>query len=133
MTNEYLIGLGVKFEFYFSYMINRELKAASARPLILSILSHQKSYGYQIIQQIEMLSDGKLEWSEAMLYPLLHRMNSDGLIKSQWEIRENGRKRKYYMLTENGEMALAAEKKQWMNVHGVLQKLWGSKPQLSIG
>lgn len=113
-------------------MINRELKAASAKPMVLSILSHGESYGYQIIQQIEQLSGGDLEWSEAMLYPLLHRMNSDGLIKSRWEIMENGRKRKYYSLTEEGEQALAAEKKQWMSVHEVLKALWGPNPQLAL-
>lgn len=113
-------------------MISRELKAASAKPMVLSILSHGESYGYQIIQQIENLSDGKLEWSEAMLYPLLHRMDSDGLIQSRWEIMDNGRKRKYYSLTKTGEEALASEKKQWMSVHGILKALWGPSPQLAL-
>lgn len=113
-------------------MINRELKAASAKPMVLSILSHGESYGYQLIQQIEQLSDGNLGWSEAMLYPLLHRMNSDGLIQSRWEIMDNGRKRKYYSLTMKGEKALASEKRQWMSVHAVLKSLWGSNTQLAL-
>lgn len=114
-------------------MISRELKAASSKPMILSILSHGESYGYQILQNIEQLSGGKWEWSEAMLYPVLHRMNSDGLIQSRWEIMDNGRKRKYYSLTTKGKEALAAEKKQWMSVHEVLSQLWGPQPQLSLG
>lgn len=113
-------------------MISRELKAASSKPMILSILSHGESYGYQIIQDIEKLSGGEWEWSEAMLYPVLHRMNSDGLIQSRWEVMDNGRKRKYYSLTEKGEEALAKEKKQWMSVHEVLKALWGSNPQLAL-
>lgn len=113
-------------------MISRELKAASAKPMVLSILSHRESYGYQILRQIEQLSDGELEWSEAMLYPLLHRMNSDGLIKSRWEVMENGRKRKYYSLTQKGEEALETEKQQWMNVHEVLKTLWGPSSQLAL-
>lgn len=113
-------------------MISRELKAASAKPMVLSILSHEESYGYQIIRQIEHLSDGELEWSEAMIYPLLHRMNSDGLIQSRWEIMENGRKRKYYSLTEDGAEVLEAEKQQWMSVHEVLETLWGPNPQLAL-
>lgn len=112
-------------------MISRELKAASAKPMVLSILSHRESYGYLILQHIEELSDGELDWSEAMLYPLLHRMNSDGLISSRWELMDNGRKRKYYTLTEKGERELAKEKKQWMNVHQVLQQLWGPSPQFA--
>lgn len=112
-------------------MINRELKAASAKPLVLSILSQGESYGYRIIKQIKNVSDGKLEWSEAMLYPLLHRMDSDGLIDSRWEVKDNSRKRKYYHLTEKGEEELAAEKRQWRQVHSVLQQLWGVNPQLA--
>lgn len=114
-------------------MISRELKAASSKPMILSILSHGESYGYQILQNIETLSGGDWEWSEAMLYPVLHRMNSDGLIQSRWEIMDNGRKRKYYSLSKKGEQALAAEKRQWMSVHEVLEQLWGPQPQLSLG
>lgn len=113
-------------------MISRELKAASAKPMVLSILSHGESYGYQIIQSIQTLSGGELEWSEAMIYPLLHRMKSDGLIRSRWEIMDNGRKRKYYSLTEEGEQALAAEKSQWMSVHEVLKALWGPDPGLAL-
>ena len=113
-------------------MISRELKAASSKPMILSILSHGESYGYQIIQNIEKLSGGEWEWSEAMLYPVLHRMNSEGLIQSRWEVMDNGRKRKYYSLTEKGEKALAKEKKEWMSVHEVFKTLWGSNPQLAL-
>lgn len=113
-------------------MISRELKAASSKPMILSILSHGESYGYQIIQNIEKLSGGKWEWSEAMLYPVLHRMNSDGLIKSEWKVMENGRKRKYYSLTKLGKEALAEEKSQWMSVHDVLKALWGGNPNLVL-
>ncbi|HKK46353.1 MAG TPA: PadR family transcriptional regulator [Balneolaceae bacterium] len=114
-------------------MISRELKAASSKPMILSILSHGESYGYQIIQNIEELSDGEWKWSEAMLYPVLHRMNSEGLIQSRWEVMDNGRKRKYYSLTQNGKEALKTEKKQWMSVHEVLKSLWGPNPELALG
>lgn len=130
MAVTYLVGLGITQQM--NPMINRELKAASAKPMVLSILSHGESYGYQIIQHIETLSGGDMEWSEAMIYPLLHRMNSDGLIKSRWEIMDNGRKRKYYSLTDKGKKELASEKKQWMNVHRVLQQLWGPNPQLAF-
>lgn len=109
-------------------MISRKLKAASAKPMVLSILSDGESYGYQIIQQIEKVSDGDLEWSEAMLYPLLHRMNSDGLITSRWEVMENGRKRKYYSLTGKGKEELEAEKQEWVCVHNIFADFWGLQP-----
>lgn len=110
-------------------MISRELKAASSKPMILSILSHGESYGYQIIKNIEDLSGGKWEWSEAMLYPVLHRMDADGLIESNWKVMENGRKRKYYSLTKKGKKVLNTEKKQWLSVDKVLKQLWSPNPE----
>ncbi len=112
-------------------MISRELKAASSKPVILSILAKGDSYGYQILQDILELSGGKWEWSEAMLYPVLHRLNSEGLIQSRWEVQENGRKRKYYGLTDTGREALVTEQAQWMNVHNVLVQLWNPNTQRS--
>ncbi len=102
--------------------------AASTKPLILAILSKGEIYGYQIIQNIIDISGGTLEWSEGMLYPVLHRMEKEKLIRSQWRISENGRRRKYYRLTELGQRELEKEKKQWMRVHKLLAKLWEPAP-----
>ncbi|MTI22543.1 PadR family transcriptional regulator, partial [Fulvivirga sp. RKSG066] len=104
-----------------------------SKPLILSLLSHGKSYGYQIIKNVEKLSGGELEWTDAMLYPVLHRMEKDGLIRSEWVKLENGRKRKYYELTPLGVEAQTAEKKQWLNVNEALVTLWAGSPQLELG
>jgi len=114
-------------------MATKALVAASSKPLVLSILAHGKSYGYQIIKNVEKLSGGELEWTDAMLYPVLHRMEREGLIKSEWVIRENGRKRKYYELTTLGREAREAEKQQWLNVNNALTILWGANPQLELG
>ena len=105
-------------------MIPRELKAASSRPLILSILARGEGYGYQILQDILEISGGDWEWSEAMLYPVLHRLNSEGLIRSRWERQANGRRRKYYGLTPAGRKALQVEKSHWLKVHSALARLW---------
>ena len=104
--------------------------AASTKPLILSILERGEIYGYQIIQNVIDISGGTLEWSEGMLYPVLHRMEKENLIRSQWKISEKGRRRKYYRLTELGREELEKEKKQWMNVHNLLSKLWEPIPGL---
>lgn len=114
-------------------MIDKKLTAASSEPLILSILSHGESYGYQIIKNIKRLSSGKMEWADGMLYPVLQRMERDGVIQSRWEVSEKGRKRKYYALTKEGEKQLAHEKEQWLSVHAVFQELWSPNPQISIG
>ena len=105
-------------------MISKALVAASTKPVILAILAGGERYGYQIIQHVIDLSGGTLEWSEGMLYPVLHRMEKDGLIRSQWRISDTGRKRKYYHLTKQGKTELAKDKKEWMNVNSLLSRLW---------
>jgi len=114
-------------------MATKALVAASSKPLILSILSHGKSYGYQIIKNVERLSGGELDWTDAMLYPVLHRMEDEKLIKSEWVLADNGRRRKYYSLTIQGQEELEVQKSQWMNVHHALQELWGPNPSLNLG
>src|ERR1700728_2339940 len=74
-------------------MIRKELVAASAEPLILSLLAKGESYGYAIIQEVKLRSEGKLQWTDGMLYPVLHRMENRGLIKARWGESETGRKR----------------------------------------
>ena len=96
--------------------------------MILSILLSGENYGYQIIQRVKNLSGGSLEWSDGMLYPVLHRLEKDGLIKSQWKLSEEGRHRKYYQITDTGKKELEVEVKQWKKVNDVLIKLWEPLP-----
>ena len=105
-------------------MISKALIAASTKPMILSILKEGEDYGYQIIQRVKRVSKGKLEWSDGMLYPVLHRLEKDALIQAEWRISEEGRRRKYYRITETGRTELAAEIEQWMSVHEALSLLW---------
>jgi PadR family transcriptional regulator, regulatory protein PadR len=112
-------------------MISKDLVAASAKPLILSILSEGENYGYDIMHRIRELSDGELEWKDGMLYPVLHRMEAQGLIRSEWRVIESGRRRNYYKITSAGKKCLASEKKQWMLVHATLKKAWEAKPCLT--
>ena len=74
-------------------MITKELVAASTEPLILSLLAGGESYGYALIQEVKRLSQEKIEWTDGMLYPVLHRMENRGLIKSRWGESETGRER----------------------------------------
>ncbi|HEX3800005.1 MAG TPA: PadR family transcriptional regulator [Verrucomicrobiae bacterium] len=108
-------------------MITKELVAASAEPLVLALLAKGESYGYAIIQEIKSLSDGEIEWTDGMLYPVLHRMEDKGLIKARWAESETGRKRKYYSIKQDGKKALQKQRDQWLTVHGTLSKLWKEK------
>lgn len=111
--------------------VSKDLVAASATPLILSILAEGQSYGYAIIKRVRELSDGQLQWADGMLYPVLHRLESQKLIKSRWTNSNAGRKRKYYRLTRKGMKALQGSRSQWMLVHSVLSKLWEERPCLT--
>ena len=102
----------------------KDLVAASAVGLVLAILHRGASYGYAIIQQVRELSGGELEWSEGMLYPVLHRLEEQGLIESYEERGDNGRARRYYRLRPEGRRALAEERRQWGIVHGTLTRAW---------
>lgn len=104
-------------------MLSKDLVAASAEPLILSLLEKGESYGYAIIQEIKARSEEQLNWTDGMLYPVLHRMEAKGLIKSRWVKIENGRKRKYYSLKEQGKRVLKKHFAQWDMVNSVLNGL----------
>ena len=105
--------------------ISKELVAASSRPMVLSILAGGESYGYEILKQVKLLSDGELQWSDGMLYPVLHRLERDGLIAGRWQLTEAGRRRKYYRLTSRGKSQLASDRQNWRAVHGALEMSWG--------
>ena len=105
-------------------MIRKELVAASAEPVILSLLAKGESYGYAIIQEVTARSEGELHWTDGMLYPVLHRMEDNGWIKSRWVEVENGRKRKYYSLKKDGQQALKDKREQWTALNLVLSGLW---------
>ncbi len=109
-------------------MVSKALVAASTKPIILSILARGEDYGYRIIQRVKEISGGTLEWSDNMLYPVLHRLEDDGFVISKWRLSENGRLRKYYSLTEAGREENEAERNQWMNVHNALSRLWSLLP-----
>jgi DNA-binding PadR family transcriptional regulator len=106
--------------------LNKDLVAASAVPLILSILEGGENYGYALIQGVRELSGGAIEWTDGMLYPVLHRLEAQGYIESYWRTAETGRKRKYYALIRQGRNALREQKAQWLVVHRTLAKLWGA-------
>ena len=112
-------------------MISKSLVAASSKPLILTILSWSENYGYEIIQKVGELSGGVLEWSDGMLYPVLYKLEKDGLVQSRWEVQEGARPRKYYSITKKGKEELAQEKAQWININDVLQTVWNMKPSVS--
>lgn len=106
--------------------IDKDLVAASATPLVLGILSEQDSYGYAIVKRVRELSGGELDWTDGMLYPLLHRLERQGHVRATWE-QANGRRRKQYSITEKGQGVLADRRRQWDLVDQALRGLQGPR------
>jgi len=104
--------------------VNKDLVAASATPLVLAILAEQESYGYAILKRVSELSGGRLEWSDGMLYPVLHRLERLGHIAGRWQKSESGRRRRYYRITPKGREQLTAERRQWQAVDDALRNVW---------
>ena len=104
--------------------ISKDLMAASSTPIVLAILAEGDSYGYAILQRVRELSGGRLEWTDGMLYPVLHRLERLGYVKARWETAESGRKRKYYHITAQGRAQLDEERRQWQVVDATLRGLW---------
>jgi DNA-binding PadR family transcriptional regulator len=111
--------------------IGKDLVAASAIPLVLAILDEGENYGYAILKRIDELSGGELEWTDGMLYPLLHRLDRLGHVEARWDSREGGRRRRYYRITPAGRNALSEQRRQWEVVSGALQNAWHSFQMLS--
>jgi PadR family transcriptional regulator, regulatory protein PadR len=104
--------------------INKDLIAASSTPIVLAILAEADSYGYAILQRVRELSGGRMEWTDGMLYPVLHRLERLGHVEARWETADSGRRRKYYRVTAQGRAQLAEERKQWQTVDATLRGIW---------
>jgi PadR family transcriptional regulator PadR len=104
--------------------INKDLVAASATPLVLAILAEDESYGYSILKRVRELSGGDLEWTDGMLYPLLHRLLRLGYVTTEWRTPPGGRRRRYYAITDDGRAALAEQQRQWVTVTRALGGVW---------
>lgn len=108
------------------FLISKDLMAASTRPLILSFLSKGESYGYEIIKNIQELSDNKIIWKDGTLYPVLKKLCDNGLVECEWKVID-GRKRKYYRITKAGLETLENERLQWEIVNNTLNNIWRYK------
>lgn len=105
--------------------IDKDLVAAMATPLVLAILAEGGSYGYAILKRVRELSGGDLEWTDGMLYPLLHRLERLGHISAEWGVSPEGRRRRNYEITASGLAQLAEQRRQWETATKALGGIWG--------
>lgn len=93
----------------------RELLKGSTDTLLLSLISNQPMYGYQLIKELEKRSKGYFQFKEGTLYPALHRLERAGLIAGKWQRTSNGQERRYYFITAKGQKVLAERLAIWQD------------------
>ncbi len=101
----------------------KELVGASTGILVLSVLAKEANYGYRIIQAINEEANGLFEWQEGTIYPVLHKLEKEDLVRAQWQQADTGRRRKYYYITAKGRDALAEGARQWEGFNQVVMRL----------
>ncbi len=106
--------------------IEKDLVAASATPLVLGILADGDLHGYAILKRVGELSGGRMQWTDGMLYPLLHRLERNGWVRAEWGVSDAGRKRKHYALTASGREVLVERQAQWDVVGDALRQVWNT-------
>lgn len=95
--------------------------------LVLSLIEEADRYGYEIINELELRSDKTFQFKEGSLYPVLHRLENKGYVKSYLAKGETGRERKYYQITKKGRKQLVEEKKQWQSFSASVNKVIGGE------
>lgn len=104
-----------------------DLRRGSTQVLVLSLLAEEPMYGYRIAKELERRSEGYFDFKEGTLYPLLHRMEKEGLVKGKWQVVERGPSRKYYSLTQEGKKVLEKSAAEWTTFSQRLLKILGQE------
>lgn len=104
--------------------ISKELAKGSNALIVLSVLTRNDMYGYQIIKTIENMSEEVFVMNEGTLYPILHALEQEGCLTSYWQEAE-GRKRKYYKITEKGLKQFSEKQEEWRLFSGAVSKVLG--------
>ena len=103
--------------------VNKELMKGSTGTLILTLLSRKQMYGYEIIKELELLSDGIFEMGEGTLYPILHGLEEAGHVESEWVGEKGSRQRKYYRITKDGRGLLKEKRNEWSSFRSAVDKV----------
>jgi len=103
--------------------LDKELIGATTRILVLSALAKEPDYGYGLIKRINVVADGLFEWHEGTVYPVLHKLEKEGCLRTQWQEADSGRCRKYYYITAKGREMLTERKRSWRDLNVVVGRL----------
>ena len=109
----------------------KELMGASTALLVLAALHAAPSYGYELLRRINDQAQGLFTWQEGTLYPVLHRLETDGLLRAQWQDADTpakgktARRRKYYYITAKGRKHLTQSTAQWQAFNELVTRITG--------
>lgn len=101
--------------------------------LVLAILRDSRAHGYAIASEIARRSENALEFKQGTLYPLLHELERDGHIVSEWEIPSGERPRRVYTITDLGKRELSRRLKAWQKFSAAMVRVTGVTPDEQLG
>lgn len=107
--------------------VNKELLKGSTAILLLKLLSREDMYGYQITHELRRLSDNTFELKEGTLYPALHALEKENAVESYWFDTDEGRRRRYYRITDYGRELLEHKQKEWSFFTQAMNNIIGEK------
>jgi DNA-binding PadR family transcriptional regulator len=110
--------------------LQEQIRKGTTEIIILSLLAdlERAMYGYEIIKELESRSEGFFEFKEGLIYPRLHEMERQGLLRSEWRGKEGSRKRKFYAITTEGRRQLARDVESWQAFAENVSRLLGVEP-----
>jgi DNA-binding PadR family transcriptional regulator len=103
---------------------NPQLLRGSLDLMVLSVLAEGPNYGYILQQRLREASAEMIDLQAGTLYPLLHRLEDDKLIRSKWD-DSTGRRRKWYELTRDGRARLKVQAREWNTYAQCIMRLIG--------
>ncbi len=100
-----------------------DLFRGTLNTMLLEVISRRPMYGYEICKTVNARTDGYFNLREGSLYPALHKLEQEGLLKSFWEQSNGGRRRKYYEITDAGVRTLADKRRDWSEFAAAVERV----------
>jgi PadR family transcriptional regulator PadR len=114
-------------------MVSNDLLKGTLKTIVLSLLEEKgRMYGYEITQEVERLTKGKIQLTWGALYPTLHKLAADHLITAE-EVSIGKRVRKYYTLTETGNKTAKEKVQEFLDFVTIMGQILNPKPSLNLG
>lgn len=107
--------------------IDKELLKGSTSILILTLLEKEDMYGYQLTRELKERSDNTFDLKEGTLYPMLHSLEKADAVEAYWFNTDEGRRRKYYKITDIGKEMLVRKHKEWDVFTNAMNRIIGGE------